>query len=85
MIRLYDVLNDPVAYKKLLRYVRKYNISAYNRYNQIKASVHDTRYKLGYRTPWMDTMLDIAWDYKKTFLDTRTKQEIALWLLEDNK
>ena len=82
MIRLYNILNDQIKYKTLLRYVRKYNPEKYNRYNQIKFSQKDERYQLWYRIPWMDTMLDIAWDYKKAFIDSRTKREIAFWLLE---
>jgi hypothetical protein len=27
-------------------------------------------------------MEEIAWDYKKAFIDTRSKRDIALWLLE---
>lgn len=82
MIRLYTILNDPIKYKTLLRYVRKYNPSKYTRYNQIKFSQKDARYVRGYRIPDMDTMLEIAWDYKKIFLDTRKKEQIAFWLLE---
>jgi hypothetical protein len=36
----------------------------------------------GFRIPDMDTMEEIALDYKKVFLDTRSKKDIALWLLE---
>jgi len=82
MIRLYTILNDQIKYKTLLRYVRKYNPSKYTRYNQIKFSQKDPRYVRGYSIPWMDTMLDIASDYKKAFIDNRTKREIAFWLLE---
>jgi len=82
MIRLYTILNDPIKYKTLLRYVRKYNPSKYTRYNQIKFSQKDPRYVRGFRIPDMDTMEQIAWDYKKAFIDTRSKKDIALWLLE---
>ena len=82
MIRLYTILNDPIKYKTLLTYVRKYNPTKYNRYNQLKFSQKDPRYVRGYRIPDMDTMLEIAWDYKKIFLDTRRKEQIAFWLLE---
>ena len=50
-------------------------------YNQIKFSQKDERYQLGYRIPWMDTMLDIAWDYKKRLLITEQSRD-RLWLLE---
>jgi hypothetical protein len=82
MIRLYTILNDPIAYKKLLVYVRKYHIERYHRYNQLKYSQKDPRYVRGFRIPDMDTMEQIAWDYKKAFIDTRSKKDIALWLLE---
>ena len=82
MIRLYTILNDPIAYKKLLIYVRKYHPERYNRYNQLKFSQKDQRYKRGFRIPDMDTMEEIALDYKKVFLDTRSRKDIALWLLE---
>jgi len=82
MIRLYTILNDPIKYKTLLTYVRKYNPTKYHRYNQLKFSQKDARYVRGYRIPDMDTMLEIAWDYKKIFLDTRKKEQIAFWLLE---
>lgn len=82
MIRLYTILNDPIKYKLLLWYVRKYNIAKYNRYNQIKFSQKDSRYERGYRIPDRTTMEEIAMDYKKAFLDTRTKNQITVWLFE---
>jgi len=82
MIRLYTILNDPIKYKLLCWYVRKYNIAKYNRYNQIKFSQKDPRYERGYRIPDRPTMEEIAMDYKKAFLDTRTKNQITVWLFE---
>ena len=82
MIRLYTILNDPIKYKTLLTYVRKYNPTKYNRYNQLKFSQKDPRYVRGFRTPDMNTMLEIAWDYKKVFLDKRSRMDVAIWLLQ---
>ena len=80
MIRLYTILNDPIAYKKTtFVYVRKYHPERYNRYNQLQIlPEEDLRYKQGFRIPDMDTMEEIALDTR--FLDNDL--QIFLWLLE---